>query len=59
MTNVLGNEKGEYEKYLPYRGRRTLMRADDDIHLTVVAAKMMVREILTKIFSDYEFPDSE
>ncbi len=59
MTNVLGNEKGEYEKYLPYRGRRTLMRADDDIHLTVVAAKLMVREILNKIFLDYEFPDSE
>ncbi len=59
MTNILGNEKGEYEKYLLYRGRRTLMRADDDIHLTVVAAKLTVREILSKIFLDYEFPDSE
>jgi len=59
MTNVLGNENGEYEKFLPYRGKRTLMRADDDIHLTVVAAKKMVREILIKIFSEYEFPDNE
>lgn len=59
MTYVLGNEKGEYDKYLPYRGKRTLMRADDDIHLTVVAAKKMVQEILVKIFSEYDFPDTE
>ena len=54
---VLGDEKGQYQKYLPYRGRKTLMRADDDIHLTVVAAKLIVREILKKIFVDYYFPE--
>jgi hypothetical protein len=56
-TYILGNEKGDYEKYLPYRGRRTLMRADDDIHLTVVAAKLIAREILKKVFLDYYFPE--
>jgi hypothetical protein len=56
-TYVLGNEKGEYSKYLPYRGRRTLMRADDDIHLTVVAAKLIAKEILKMIFNNYYFPE--
>lgn len=56
-TYVLGNEKGEYSKYLPYRGRRTLMRAEDDIHLTGIAAKLIGNELLKQIYSDYDFPE--
>jgi hypothetical protein len=56
-TYVLGDTNGNYSKFLPYRGRRTLMRADDDIHLTVVAARLITKEILNKIFIDYYFPD--
>ncbi|MBK8398206.1 MAG: DUF459 domain-containing protein [Leptospiraceae bacterium] len=54
-TFVLGDKKGNYQKYLTYKGKRTLMRADDDIHLTVVAAKLIVKEIMKEIFLDYSF----
>ncbi len=56
-THVLGDEKGNYQKYLPYLGRRSLMRADDDIHLTVAGAKKITDELLKKIFEDYHFPE--
>ena len=55
LETVLGDENGKYSKFLPYRGRKTLMRADDDIHLTGAGARKMSRVLMKELYKDFVF----